>query len=46
MGRQNERTGPLGCGHLGGLFLLIPIAQENQEPLKQAYYQLWIMREG
>lgn len=21
MGRQNERTGPLGCGHLRGLFL-------------------------
>ena len=23
MGRQNERTGPLGCGHSGGLFLLM-----------------------
>ena len=22
MGRQNERTGPLGCGHLRGLFLV------------------------
>ena len=21
MGRQNERTGPLGCGHFRGLFL-------------------------
>ena len=21
MGRQNERTGPMGCGHLRGLFL-------------------------
>ena len=21
MGRQNQRTGPLGCGHLRGLFL-------------------------
>ena len=23
MGRQNERTGPLGCGRLGGLFLSV-----------------------
>ena len=23
MGRQNERTGPLRCGHLGGLFLSV-----------------------
>ena len=23
MGRQNERTGPLRCGHLGGLFLCL-----------------------
>ena len=22
MGRQNERTGPLGCGHSGGLFVV------------------------
>ena len=46
MGRQNERTGPLGCGHLGGLFLFMPVAQENKTQLEQAYYQSWIMREG
>ena len=29
-----------------GLFLLMPIAQENKTPLEQVYYQFWIMREG
>ena len=37
MGRQNERTGPLGCGRLRGLFLLMPIAEKNQELLEQVY---------
>jgi len=27
MGRQNERTGPLGCGHSRGLFL--PLGRGN-----------------
>ena len=27
MGLQNERTGPLRCGHLGGLFL--PLGRGN-----------------
>ena len=26
MGRQNERTGSLGCGHLRGLFLYFAMA--------------------
>ena len=46
MGRQNERTGPLGCGHLGGLFLLRTIAQKNKTPLEQAYYKRSSMEEG
>ena len=29
MGRQNERTGPLGCGHLRGLFLHPSKAEED-----------------
>ena len=45
MGRQNERTGPLGRGHSRGLFF-IPVAQENKTLLEQVYYQFWIMREG
>ena len=27
MGRQNERTGPLGCGHSRGLFCLMNSSQ-------------------
>ena len=46
MGRQNERTGPLGCGHLGGLFLFIPVATPNREPVEQAYYKRSSMEEG
>ena len=46
MGRQNERTGPLGCGHLGGLFLIALVATPNREPLEQAYYKGSSMEEG
>ena len=46
MERQNERTGPLGRGHLGGLFLLMPVAQVNQELLEQTYYKRNCMEEG
>ena len=46
MGRRNERTRPLGCARLRGLFLLMPIAQENKTPLEQTYCRLWIMHEG
>ena len=33
-GRQNERTGPLGCGHLRGLFL-----SSNVSPVLAALYE-------
>ena len=33
-------------GTSGVSFLLMPVAQKNQEPLEQVYYQIWIMREG
>ena len=46
MGRQNERTGPLGCGHLGGLFLFMSVAQDKKTPLEQAYYKRSSMEEG
>ena len=46
MGRQNERTEPLGCGHLRGLFLLAPVATPNREALEQAYYKQSSMEEG
>ena len=39
MGRQDERTGPLGCGHLGGLYLLALVAKPDQKALVQAYYE-------
>ena len=31
MGRQNERTGSLRCGHLGGLFCL-PLGDKWENP--------------
>ena len=32
MGRQNERTGSLGCGHLRGLFLSFAISVRFLSP--------------
>ena len=46
MGRQNERTEPLGCGHLRGLFLLALVATPNKRALEQAYYKRSSMEEG
>ncbi len=46
MGRQNERTGPLGCWHSRGLFLLALVATPNKRALEQAYYKQGSMREG
>ena len=36
MGRQNERAGPLGCGHLRGLFL------ESQMVLRNVWVDVWV----
>ena len=36
MGRQNERTGSLGCGHLRGLFLSLAIAVRFLSPPNSA----------
>ena len=37
MGRQNERTGSLGCGHLRGLFLSFAIAVRFLSPPLQRH---------
>jgi hypothetical protein len=36
MGRQNERAGPLGCGHSRGLFLL------SQVVLRSVWVDVWV----
>ena len=46
MGRQNEWTGPLRYGHLGGLFLLALVATPNQKALARTYYKRSSMEEG
>ena len=46
MGRQNERTGPLGCGHLGGLFFVHTRCTGEQDSIRTGVLPDLIMREG